>query len=899
MLRTRLRSRGGGGANSNAPSAGMMALTSSRMVDNQVSTASNVRTTHKVEYIAESANGPFFVKYINYRMSNVATEANGAEAFDLNAAVEYAGSMYDVTFNGAASVNVPAGGEVWGKIVGLNTIVAGNKIKFTQRRIGGSGSVNRLEGQEINARFQEGRFAGTSSAVDYTKNYGRGCTATGTITLGAIASVTFNNTSSNGLYEDGDSIIAQELQADGTMRVELIGTYTCVAGNPTTPTITTPGTGWVAPEFIVLNQVSSFGSVTGDVYGPIMMVGTATATDAKAMIMLNDSNGHSSADAAMHDNGFKGLYERGINGQHATFNASYSGRKASDVTAPATAFPKMIAAILPYYTHVLIALGGNDATTDTAPTIETNLNTQASYWRAQGKLVGYSTIPPRTTGTFLNDAGQTEATGFGAAGVVDTVNADIREARAVVSDFNIFDMREATESVTAVTKWRSDGGVAFTDGTHLTQLGVVVVGNHMANWPILLQAVSLRAEIASSRLQGSASGRSDVTNDNRTKLYMPGVAVSNIRLGYPGFTHIASSGGGEAALGNNYTLNTALENTAGTTFYKAKWRGVDLGTIPNNKFYISDAAETISTTANQQIFARSSLFLSASTDFFPRQNNAWTAGGGDFVSHAPSPAAGQAFASGAMTIPAGGTNTLRGQVPFLVLGEPATPIVSIAVIGDSKAVGEGDQSISTKGSNGWIRQALESVGGNNVPYTMLAVSASRAAYDTPALSPLKRQVLRYHTHVVIEYPSNDINAGTALATIQTYITNLCNEIKAINSPYGAPIKICVNKVTPRSSSTDSWATTVNQTVLANFGTGSLRDQYNQWLDTQAGTLFDYLFDPNLYCEADPVSGGANYGKFIVNGTANYATNDGVHLRSPAVDLIAPNFTTLVSTWTPT
>jgi lysophospholipase L1-like esterase len=219
------------------------------------------------------------------------------------------------------------------------------------------------------------------------------------------------------------------------------------------------------------------------------MVGTATATDAKAMIMLNDSNTHSSADAAMHNNGFKGLYERGINGQHATFNASFSGRKASDVTSPAMAFPKMIAAILPYYTHVLIALGGNDAATDTASTIETNLNTQATYWRAQGKKVGYSTIPPRTTGTFLNDAGQTEATGFGSGGVVDMVNADIREARAVVSDFNIFDMREATESVTAVTKGRADGGVAFTDGTHLTQLGVVVVGNHMANWPILLQAV--------------------------------------------------------------------------------------------------------------------------------------------------------------------------------------------------------------------------------------------------------------------------------------------------------------------------------------------------------------------------------------------------------------------------
>jgi len=84
---------------------------------------------------------------------------------------------------------------------------------------------------------------------------------------------------------------------------------------------------------------------------------------------------------------------------------------------------------------------------------------------------------------------------------------------------------------------------------------------------------------------------------------------------------------------------------------------------------------------------------------------------------------------------------------------------------------------------------------------------------------------------------------------------------------------------PKATSSDSFATLVNQTPVA---TEVNRTDYNTWaLSSPAG----YQGCLNI---ANPVEdGGTNgSGKWVVTGAANYATSDGTHESAAAYTLIS-------------
>lgn len=454
-------------------------------IDNGVSGANNVRQDHKRVLITETVtNSEIWCYFQAWQRSNVAAEISTPPGFDLNAAALYGGATYDFLINGtSASASVPAGGGVWAKLSGITALTAGTFLMVNTRRIYAAGTSVKIRGQECKARFGEGAAFGTNSSIDYTKNYGRGATATGTVSAGAIATITIDNTNSNGLYENtgaNRNILARELQADGTIREELVGKYTVSGGNPVTnPTVDAPGSGWVNPTFVVLDQVSAFGAVTGDIYGPTFIVAIPAAYNVRSLGMGGDSNSHGSGDVAQHDNGFRGIYERAINGTRPVFQFGYSGLKASDLLTPGVSLPKTMALVNEWCQDLLMPVGTNDVPTDSAATIQTNMGTIATYFRGNGKGVSFPPIPPRTTGTFTSDAGQTITTGYEASGVADTVNAAIY-ANTVVCDFPFPDLRKVMQSATDANKWRSDAGAIYTDGTHPSQLGHVVGGNALA-----------------------------------------------------------------------------------------------------------------------------------------------------------------------------------------------------------------------------------------------------------------------------------------------------------------------------------------------------------------------------------------------------------------------------------
>lgn len=126
------------------------------------------------------------------------------------------------------------------------------------------------------------------------------------------------------------------------------------------------------------------------------------------------------------------------------------------------------------------------------------------------------------------------------------------------------------------------------------------------------------------------------------------------------------------------------------------------------------------------------------------------------------------------------------------------------------------------------------------------------------------------THVISTYGTNDLRVGliTTLAGMQS-----TKQVElALYQQYRPGVMVLGAPLLPRTNSTDSWATTGNQTAQTNFSPlgGSVREQYNAWLRGRPAG-FSGVLDPNLASETSVDSG-----VWVVNGAANYATSDGTH-----------------------
>ncbi|MCF3941304.1 hypothetical protein [Gordonia tangerina] len=217
--------------------------------------------------------------------------------------------------------------------------------------------------------------------------------------------------------------------------------------------------------------------------------------------------------------------------------------------------------------------------------------------------------------------------------------------------------------------------------------------------------------------------------------------------------------------------------------------------------------------------------------------------------------------------------------PAMILGEVATPAPTVAIIGDSIAASQADNA-----DRGFIVRALEPL---NLGYVWLPQQGETMSMWHTADEGGGRAVgLDHVSHAICQYGVNDIfNNGNSLATWQT------NALKLWTALAQRGISVFQTTITPKSSSTDSWATTANQTAAAQTG---VRNSVNDWLRAgaplnpstlaavavgTAGALLAGQPDHPLtgYFEvADQAESARNSGLWKVTGTANYATGDGTH-----------------------
>ena len=222
------------------------------------------------------------------------------------------------------------------------------------------------------------------------------------------------------------------------------------------------------------------------------------------------------------------------------------------------------------------------------------------------------------------------------------------------------------------------------------------------------------------------------------------------------------------------------------------------------------------------------------------------------------------------------TNFLTGAVPGLsnsgmvgpsaILAPDTSPTrVIVGVIGSSSAAGQGDTADASL-NLGYLERAMFA---NNVPCTKLAVGS-----DTIAKF-LANNVRRFQhlddaqvSHVIFQLGSNDLTSGRTLAQIQADLKTAWNLLRLRG------YRILQTTYTPVTTSSDSWATVANQTVVAS---NSVRIALNTWLATQVGVEFDKLLDCHTAVEAP----GADAGKFQASMTA-----DGTHLNATAHAAVA-------------
>lgn len=228
-------------------------------------------------------------------------------------------------------------------------------------------------------------------------------------------------------------------------------------------------------------------------------------------------------------------------------------------------------------------------------------------------------------------------------------------------------------------------------------------------------------------------------------------------------------------------------------------------------------------------------------------------------------------------------------LPTMFLGRFTDPgYLSVIGIGDSILDGSGDASSAYSTISGFgffCRAAIDESGENTIATFNLTRHGAASTAPTKASNPRQMHFLKFANVAVEEYGTNDLGStgGGDVSTIQTRleaIWTLCRN-EGIQ-------KIVRTQLMPRTSSvTYNWISKEDQTPNtgwgdANEGDTGKRDELNAGFESSlANGDIDLLLE-NLAVVADPTDD--HY--WFTNGTNDYLTNDGTHLRAAANALVA-------------
>jgi len=229
------------------------------------------------------------------------------------------------------------------------------------------------------------------------------------------------------------------------------------------------------------------------------------------------------------------------------------------------------------------------------------------------------------------------------------------------------------------------------------------------------------------------------------------------------------------------------------------------------------------------------------------------------------------------------------------------PPMGVGLIGDSILYGQAD----TTALGGWAVRRLESEG---IGYVQVA-KAGEYANDwqgTYSKRVARGRAVGQMPVLICAYGFNDIYAGSrTLAQVKASLLGIWAEMSQ-----GGERKVYQTTITPRTTSTDSWATVANQTIYEEGTSNVTRLALNEWLRAPASAgsgnsaIFDAagtlegIVDTAAQVEVNAAGvltlGGS---RWIVNGTADWPTSDGYHPQTAAHGLMSFGITsTHIAYW---
>lgn len=345
-----------------------------------------------------------------------------------------------------------------------------------------------------------------------------------------------------------------------------------------------------------------------------------------------------------------------------------------------------------------------------------------------------------------------------------------------------------------------------------------------------------------------------------------------------------------AGVGNSLTLSkVSIEKSNGSMYAPVTFSGSRSITLADGATHIlsddilpaSLGLSTFTNTTKYWVRIEASIPLASGYFALNSPNQTYTGQSQAYYNPAVTTLVNGADGVGAFTTT--GTAPLVGStgVNPIVLGELVDPSAdnSWVVSGSSIEFGRNDTESWCIGSvaGGYAKRALWSLG---CPILSLAIPGATTTTFVNSGEYLKPWYA--HARYLIEgIGSNDIGAGSSYATI---ISNMQARFDWLKT--NGYSKIVRNQFGMRTSSTDSWSTSANQTYATNFGPSSVASQVKDWLNSASaiGVYYDLITQTPSY--RDP----SDEWKWLVNGTANYPTADGTHPTPAMHSLIAADIT---------
>lgn len=249
----------------------------------------------------------------------------------------------------------------------------------------------------------------------------------------------------------------------------------------------------------------------------------------------------------------------------------------------------------------------------------------------------------------------------------------------------------------------------------------------------------------------------------------------------------------------------------------------------------------------------------------------------------------QMGSSGAISTSGNFTAYSYRNVPLGFIGRTAAPEIAVLGIGDSIVYRVSDTpGDGQNGAGGWFQRGLASVNSRHVPYVNLASPSEQARMLAENYGGSRRKLLyKYATHAIVDYGTNDLSGSRTPTQVRDNLRTIWAGLAA------AGVRVEQMLLLPKTTSTDSWVTSANQTPVTGFALAGNRDTVNTQIasDVSAGTFFvaatlDFAADVSDIVTPDP------------NKWANSATTDGVHPAAGTIHgTMATRFTSRVATWT--